>query len=362
MLDELIEVHDHYRDPANRGQFVRSGLRMYADLPFRKDPSKAVPDSVYEVTRSQPLRTGVRDLYWQGGDLMVDGHAFIHRVPEATRASSVRRFQLRRLDGPSRDAGLSPPSGSSAPTSPPGPPAPPSPTTRPASSPGCRRRCCVWLRGAQGSFEVLAQVATPSARRGSSVGNPELGRGRHPRRALIAPDELAIPAYAGKRLTISVRRVEALLESVRNEGDAVRFTLRAAGGSLQNTALFLRRTDALRAQIVPLTVTGDRAHATVSADDLEVRSSSLGDREWLPRPADPGRGADGRPRSLLDMAPEMEDTLPRCTSAASPSARTSRAGVPRSATAGPDPCSGVRSGGAMACTCGASPTAPTSRP
>jgi CDP-glycerol glycerophosphotransferase len=140
------------------------------------------------------------------------------------------------------------------------------------------------------------------------VGNPELGRGRHPRRALIAPDELAIPAYAGKMLTITVRRVVALLESVTSEGDAVRFTLRAAGGSLDDTALFLRRTDALRAQIVPLTVTGDRAHAVVSADVLQVRSSSLGDREWVLGVADPQQQPTDPPRSLLDMAPEMEDT------------------------------------------------------
>jgi CDP-glycerol glycerophosphotransferase len=308
MLDELLEVHDHYRVPANRGQFVRSGLRMYADLPFRKDPAKGVPDAVYEVTRSQPLRTGVRDLYWEGRDLMVDGHAFIHRVPEATRASSVRRFQLRRLDGPSSERRAVSAKRVQRPDL----------TARTTGAPlsydaaGFLARVPAQaLRLApgetQGSFEVLAQVATPSARRGSSVGNPELGRGRHPRRALIAPDELAIPAYAGKRLTITVRRVEALLESVTSEGDAVRFTLRAAGGSLEDTALFLRRTDALRARIVPLTVTGDRAHATVSADDLEVRSSSLGDREWLLGLADPGQEPTAPPRSLLDMAPEMED-------------------------------------------------------
>ena len=101
MLAELLEVHEFQRIPRNRGRFVRSGLRLHADLPFRTDSSKAVPRTIYEVTRSQPLRTGIRDIRWQGDELLVDGHAFIHRVSEAHGLSSVRRFQIRRAgEGP----------------------------------------------------------------------------------------------------------------------------------------------------------------------------------------------------------------------------------------------------------------------
>ena len=64
---ELLEVQDYYRVPANRGNFVRSGVRLYADLPFRTDASKGIPASVYETTRSQPLRTGVRATCGQPG-------------------------------------------------------------------------------------------------------------------------------------------------------------------------------------------------------------------------------------------------------------------------------------------------------
>lgn len=309
MLAELLELQDFYRVPLNRGNFVRSGLRMYADLPFRKDASKAIPASVYEVTRSQPLRTGVRDVYWADGDLLVDGHAFIHRVGEATRASSIRRFQLRRLDGAPDDRRAVPAKRVYRPDL----------TARTQGEPlsydaaGFLARVSADdLRLApdevECSYELLAQLATKSARRGSSVGNPELGRGRHPRRALVAPDQIAVPAYADRSLIITVRRVEALLESVSLDGDAVRFTLRGTQGrTLEDAALFLRRTDALRGRVVPLIREGDRAHATVSADDLEIRASSLGDREWLLGLASQGQELSDPPRSVLDMAPEMED-------------------------------------------------------
>jgi CDP-glycerol glycerophosphotransferase len=61
--------------------------------------------------------------------------------------------------------------------------------------------------------------------------------------------------------------------------------------------------------VVPLVDEGECSTATVSADVLEVRSSSLGDREWVVGltgvDAEP---ADG-PRSQLDMAPQMDDVF-----------------------------------------------------
>ncbi|MDF2146473.1 bifunctional glycosyltransferase/CDP-glycerol:glycerophosphate glycerophosphotransferase [Knoellia sp. p5-6-4] len=310
MLSELIELHEYYRIPANRGLFVRSGLRMYADLPFRKDPALGVPDSVYDVTRSQPLRTGVRDVAWEDGDLVVDGHAFIHRVPEATRASSLRRFQLRRLDG-----------GSGRRQSIPGkrvhrPDLTARTTGALLSYDAAGFRVRVPARALrlepgeqQGRFELLAQVATPAARRGSSIGNPDLGPGRHPRRSLVAPGQIAIPGYEGRRLVVTVRRAEGLLESVEHVGDAVRFRVRGTDGPLRDTGLYLRRTDALTGVMVPLVDDGECSTATVSADVLEVRSSSLGDREWVVEltraDARPGDG----PRSPLDMAPQMDDVF-----------------------------------------------------
>jgi CDP-glycerol glycerophosphotransferase len=305
MLPELLELQEYYRVPANRGNFVRSGLRLYADLPFRTDATKGIPASVYEVTRSQPLRTGVRDVHWDGSGLVVEGHAFIHRVADATPVSSVRRFQLRRvgakerqqvrarrvrrLDLTARTTG----------------------TAVSYDAAGFRaqvRTSQLLLQPGEdrAAFELLAQVAAPSARRGSSVGNPELGSGRHPRRRLIAPDQLAVPGYDGRRLLVNVHRVEALLQGVEVEGDALRFTLRRTTGEWGPTELFLRRTDALHGLRVPLEVDGRTASALVGGDDLEVRAESFANREWLVGLVAPDAAEDAEPRPL-HLAPDTED-------------------------------------------------------
>ena len=53
----------------------------------------------------------------------------------------------------------------------------------------------------------------------------------------MAPDQIAVPAYADRSLTITVRRVEALLESVSGRGRR-RFTLRGTQGrTLEDAAL-----------------------------------------------------------------------------------------------------------------------------
>ncbi|HET7661784.1 MAG TPA: CDP-glycerol glycerophosphotransferase family protein [Oryzihumus sp.] len=312
MLEELVELQQHQRTPANRGQFVRSGLHMYADLPFRTDAARAIPAAVYEVTRSQPLRTGIRDLRWEGSDLVVDGHAFIHRVPESTPLSSVRRFQLRKLSAAGdqrrhvsarrvRRPDLT------------------GRTTAVAVSydaagflarvPGSE---LVLAEGEeQAQFELLAQVATPAARRGSSVGNPERGRALHPARRFVAPGQLAIPAYLERSLVVTVRRVAAVVSGVDFDEDTVRFTLRSTGGAdLAGRALFLRRTDSLHATIVPLTTEGPgEASVVVKAEELEVRAESLGDREWVLGLTSVDADSEAEPQALLDLDPALPDAF-----------------------------------------------------
>ena len=312
MLPELLEVQEWYRVPANRGNFVRHGMRLYADLPFRTDPSKGIPSSVYETTRSQPLRTGVRDVRWDRDNLVVEGHAFIHRVSEATAASSVRRFQLRRIGAPAgertrvRSKRVKRPDLTAL-------------TTGLAVSYDAagfrarisRQHLLLPAGSDETHHELVAQVAAPSARRGSSVGNPELGPGRFPHRRLIAQDQLVVPGYRGRVLDIAVHRVSALLEWVEVDGDTIRLRARCTSGEWSPTDLYLRRTDALHGLRVPMVVDGRTATATVTADELEVRSASFGTREWMlglvahDAPEEAGAAA-------LHMAPEMDDVFNSC--------------------------------------------------
>lgn len=312
MLPELLHVQEWYRVPANRGNFVRRGVRLYADLPFRTDPDKAIPASVYETTRSQPLRTGVRDVRWAGDNLLVEGHAFIHRVSDATPLSSVRRFQLRRIGAPASERTRVPARRVHRPDL-------TALTTGEAVSYDAAgflaripRQLLLLQPGKQEEHhELVAQVAARSARRGSSVGNPELGPGRYPARRLIARDQLVVPGYRGRVLDIAVHRVEALLDAVEVDGDSITVHVRRTTGEWGPTDLYLRRTDALHGLRVPMVVDGGTATATLTADQLEVRAASFGTREWMLGYL-PHEAADEDRPTTLHLAPDMDDVFNSC--------------------------------------------------
>lgn len=312
MLDELVELNEFQRVPSNRGRFVRSGFRMYADLPFRTDGAKAIPAAVYEVTRSQPLRTGIRDVTWDDGDLLVDGHAFIHRVAEPHPLASVRRFQIRKVGEAGDDRRRVVAKRVSRPDL----------TGRTEAVPvsygaagflaRIRREQLLLAPGeTMAQFELLAQVATAHARRGATVGNPELGRARHPARTFVGEDQLAIPAYDGRSLQVTVRRCPAVLSRVDIDEDGVTFTLRRTGSTdLSEHRLFLRRSDSLHSKLAPLTPTDGRlVTARISADDLEVRTRSLGDREWQLGLSTAEQTAKDEPAHVLDMDPALLDAV-----------------------------------------------------
>lgn len=91
---ELVEAHQlQVRGP--RPEVVRRGVRLYVQLPYFGDSSVGVPDSVYEVTRSQRLVTGIRDVRWKGSSLEIDGHGYIDGVPDIGPGTTVHRMQLR---------------------------------------------------------------------------------------------------------------------------------------------------------------------------------------------------------------------------------------------------------------------------
>ncbi|GAB3434194.1 hypothetical protein GCM10027517_02000 [Phycicoccus ginsengisoli] len=353
LLPELLEVQEFQRVPANKGRFVRQGVRLFADLPYRTDAALAIPSWIYEVTRSQPLRTGLRSVTWSGSDLVLDGHAFIHRVSYASALSAVRRFRLREVGGggsPHRlrarrvrrpdltaltvGAAVSYDAAGFL-------------VTIPAAAmdlaPG----------RTSARYEVVAQVAARAARRGSTVGNPGQRAARHPRRAFLPSGALAVPSYDNRVLQVDVRRVPAVVTGVRGvhqEGhEAVEISLAAVDQSLDGRALYLRRTDSLHGLVVPIEVpagsrvgatsgqaagpqaagpqaagpqaagpqaagpqvAGSHASGTATVDvrDLEVKSTSLGDREWLLGLTDAGAAADAEPQFLLDLHPDTEDTF-----------------------------------------------------
>ena len=296
----LVDLQDQIRQPGALINVVREGLHLYADLPYRGDPVVGAPDSLYEVTRSQPLVTGIRDVRWENGGLVVDGHAYIHRVSDAGPLSAVHRLQLRRigmdedlrarvpstrvrrldLTAKTRTHGVSYTGAGFLARIPSEPLHPPN---------GCDAV----------EFELLAQVAAPSARRGSAVSGPLPSRARHPARAFLGEDLLVVPGYRGRRFRIGVRRVAAVLVGADIDDHAVSIRLRSvAGFDLSGAALHLRRLDSVSGVTVPLEpVDGEEVRAVVAVDDLEIHESSLNERDWriwlvCPlRPGDPAVSA-----------------------------------------------------------------------
>ncbi|CCH79245.1 putative CDP-glycerol:poly(Glycerophosphate)glycerophosph otransferase [Nostocoides japonicum T1-X7] len=278
MEEELHELVEFLRVPAHRGRFVRHGIHLYADLPFLRDSSRGVPDSVYRVSRSQPLTTGIRDVWWEGGDLRIDGHAFIHRVSDHGPLTSLHRIQLRRAGSGQRHT------------------VPAKRVRRPdltaqttgaavtydgagflATIPAAALRLSPGESATE--FEVLTQVATPIAQRGSDVQRPELSRARHPRRSFVAEDQLAIPAYRGRRLRIAVRRTPAVLTDAEFGAEDLVLRLRPIGrASLSGARLYLSSDESMEGATVPVTESDGEWSARIPLERLGVHAESVADR------------------------------------------------------------------------------------
>ncbi len=310
LVRQLVELQEAQRQPGALERVVRNGLRLYADLPFRGDPLVGAPDSIYEVTRSQPLVTGIRDIVWDRGQLVIDGHAYIRQVSDAGPLSSLHRVQLRRI-GMGEDLRVK-----VASTRVRRPDLTAASKTAAVSYTGAgfvARLPNAVLRPPDGrdhaEFELLAQVATGAARRGTSVSNPSPTRARHPARSLFGEDLLVVPAYRSRKLRIGVRRVLALLTGADVDGSGVRFRIRAvAGADLTGAVLQLRRVDSFTGVSVPLVVQDGVATATAGADDLEIHAESLNERDWrlwlvFPRaPGDPAPTPEEADEAVSDAA------------------------------------------------------------
>lgn len=306
--DELRQAHDYYRVPANRAKYVRDGRKLFARLPFRGDRSLNIPDEVYDVSRSQPLLTGLRDVLWRGRSLVVDGHAYIQQVPEPTPVSSLRRVQLIRRGVPG-----------AARRSVPFRPVPRKDISARASGAstsydfsGFRaqipsRMMRLGPTEAEATYDVAVQVATWWAQRGSSVGNAETGRALHPTRHFVTPDQLAIPFFDDGHFRIHVRRVPGTLTEARVAGHTVTVQLAASSpGSLQGYDLLLRRADSMHSDRVALAETDEGVYeAHLSASLLGVRSASLSDRVWHLGLSPSDASDDGGLVAVLDAHPDF---------------------------------------------------------
>ena len=277
---ELVEAHRlQLRTP--KPKVVRHGLHLYADLPFYGDERLGVPDSVYDVTRSQRLVTGIRDLRWDDGDLVVDGHGYIEGVPDVGVGSTIHRLQMRLVGSKAQRHTV---------------------RARRARRPdltGRSKQQAVSYDGAgfvakvpaaslvlpegkdAGEYELIAQVAAPAARRGSAVGGPEFSRAMHPPRGWTPEGALVVPGYRGRKLRIAVRKVLAVVQDVTVDDEQVLVDLGPVPGrTVPDGWVQLRRLDASTGVTARVEQRDGRAVAVFPAGSLEVTSRSLNVRAW----------------------------------------------------------------------------------
>lgn len=306
--DELREVQNYYRLPSNRDQYRRVGRKLIAELPYRDDPRLRVPPSVYDASRSQPLITGLREISWRGSSLVLDGHAYIHAVPMATPISMLRRVQLVRqgTDGliekrrsvpswPTRRTDISARVGRANYDF----------SGFRAKIPPSMLRLKSHEQAAR--YEVVVQVATWWAQRGSRLGHPDTAQARQPSRRLLGPDQLVVPAMDDEHLYIDVRRIlGTLTDCFSRDGVAVLLLIEATPGSLRNRRLYLKRSDSIHQVSIDLDPVAEMLYeARVTADLLGEPPVQSAERIW--EVGILGRGATraATPDQSLDAHPDF---------------------------------------------------------
>ncbi|MDX6744448.1 CDP-glycerol glycerophosphotransferase family protein [Actinocorallia sp. A-T 12471] len=113
LLDELGEVlrFEAEAESAPVRPYGKLRRRWLADYPFLRDSRVAVPDDMYDVTSELALSTRVKDVWWDGDLLLIEGYAYIARIEtraeDRMRAWAVegktgkrQRCALRRVRAP----------------------------------------------------------------------------------------------------------------------------------------------------------------------------------------------------------------------------------------------------------------------
>ncbi len=99
MLPELLDVLRFSRRGDGRDTPVvpRDGQRgrWCAAYPFLRDPARAIPDEVYDVTSEMTLNAVLDAVSWRGSRLRIEGHAYIRRLDAPAQSDSRIRVELR---------------------------------------------------------------------------------------------------------------------------------------------------------------------------------------------------------------------------------------------------------------------------
>ncbi len=99
MSRELVEVLRYWRRGDGFSTSVAasdtSAPRWYARYPFFRDPTRGIPDEVYDVTDEMRLIARLDSVTWRAGRLRIEGHAYIRRLSSASPGECKIQVVLR---------------------------------------------------------------------------------------------------------------------------------------------------------------------------------------------------------------------------------------------------------------------------
>ncbi|GAA2424345.1 hypothetical protein GCM10010191_40820 [Actinomadura vinacea] len=97
MIDELLELINYQQARIFTADVTRKDGHWYAEYPYFRDPSRGVPDDLYDVTDELRLKLQGRadSAHWENGKLRISGHAYIARIPMTDPAKDPEACTLR---------------------------------------------------------------------------------------------------------------------------------------------------------------------------------------------------------------------------------------------------------------------------
>lgn len=99
MLPELLEALRYWRrgEPAE-ATAIKGGpdqSRWYICYPFFRDPVRAIPDDIYDITDEMTLNARLDAVTWRAGRLRIEGRAYIRRLNFGNPGDCRLRVKLR---------------------------------------------------------------------------------------------------------------------------------------------------------------------------------------------------------------------------------------------------------------------------
>ncbi|MCD0453178.1 CDP-glycerol glycerophosphotransferase family protein [Actinocorallia sp. API 0066] len=204
MLAELGEVLRGEAE-AESAPVVRCGRvrrRWLAAYPFLHDPEVGVPDDVYDVTDELQLRTRVKDVWWEGDVLFLEGHAYISRI-ETLPQDRMRAWVVEAKTGKRRRCGLR------------RVPAPEATVASAQSAVSHDASGFVLEIPAlpRGDWRVVLELSSGGLKRTAPLGRPMAGRASWTPHLHVGVGFRAQAMYDEEGLFVRVRRIRALVTS-----------------------------------------------------------------------------------------------------------------------------------------------------